>query len=163
VSYELAQLNIARLLAPIDSPVLADFVANLDRINLLAEQSPGFVWRLQTEEGDATAIKHFGDDFIVNMSVWADMQALHNYVYRSAHIEIMRRKKEWFQKTREAYMVLWWVPQGHRPSVVEAEGKLNQLRTCGPTADAFTFKKAFPAPDTEAVDSLPDYDACPAT
>lgn len=148
-SHQLAQLNIAHLSSPIDSPELADFVANLDRINALADQSPGFVWRLQTEEGDATGIDHFGSDFIVNLSVWEGVEPLHDYVYRSAHIEIMRRKKEWFHRMHEAHMVLWWVPGGHRPTVEEAETRLRQLREQGPTDRAFTFKKAFPPSGTE--------------
>ena len=90
-SYELAQLNIARLAAPLDSPILADFVNSLDRVNEIAEGSPGFVWRLQTEDGDATAIRHFGDDMLVNMSVWESKQQLYDFVYHSAHLEIMRR------------------------------------------------------------------------
>lgn len=93
IRYQIAQLNIATLMAPIDSPQLSDFVANLDRINALAEDSPGFVWRLQTEEGDATSIDYFGADKIVNLSLWDSIEALHSYVYRSAHVEIMRRKK----------------------------------------------------------------------
>lgn len=138
--YHLAQLNIAKLQAPIDSPQLADFVANLDRINALADRSPGFVWRLQTEEGDATGIDFFGNDQIVNMSVWESVEALHDYVYRSAHIEILRRKKEWFHTMAEAHMVLWWVPVGHIPTVEEAADRLNLLREHGPTQEAFTFK-----------------------
>ncbi|MFV8783020.1 DUF3291 domain-containing protein [Microbulbifer sp. SA54] len=146
-NFQIAQLNIATLAAPIDSPQLVDFVANLDRINALAETSPGFVWRLQTEDGDATGIDYFGPEKIVNLSVWESDKALHDYVYRSAHVEIMRRKKEWFQKMSEAYMVLWWVPVGHIPSIEEAAKKLDVLRENGPTAEAFTFKKAFPAPE----------------
>lgn len=142
--YHIAQLNIARLLAPIDSPQLSDFVANLDRINALAEHSAGFVWRLQTEDGDATGIDYFGSDKIVNLSLWDSIGALHDYVYRSAHVEIMRRKKEWFHKMGEAHMVLWWVPAGHIPSIEEAAQKLSLLQGHGPTAGAFTFKKAFP-------------------
>lgn len=162
-SYNLAQLNLAHLSAPLDSPVLTDFVANLDRINLLAEQSPGFVWRLQTEEGDATSLRHFGEDVIVNLTVWRDTQSLHDYVYRSAHVEIMRRRKEWFQKMTEAYMVLWWVPEGHLPSLEEAGEKLARLRKYGPTAQAFTFKNAFSAPDSEALKPLAGFDGtCPA-
>lgn len=144
--YQIAQLNIATLSAPIDSPQLSDFVANLDRINALADDSPGFVWRLQTEGGDATGIDYFGSDKIVNLSLWDSVESLHNYVYRSAHVEIMRRKKEWFQKMGDAHMVLWWVPAGHIPSIEEASQKLNALRELGPTAEAFTFKKAFSAP-----------------
>jgi len=144
--YELAQLNIARLAAPIDSPRLADFVASLERINALAEASPGFVWRLQDEAGDATAIRHFGDGVIVNMSVWRDVASLQNYVYGSAHTEILRRRQDWFDKIRESCLALWWVPAGHRPSLDEAGSRLERLRENGPTAEAFNFKKTFPAP-----------------
>ncbi|MBS8241342.1 DUF3291 domain-containing protein [Marinobacter lipolyticus] len=162
--YHIAQLNIATLLATIDSPQLSDFVANLDRINALADDSPGFVWRLQTEDGDATGIDYFGSDKIVNLSLWDSVEALHNYVYRSAHVEIMRRKKEWFQKMGQAYMVLWWVPAGHIPSIEEAAQKLNTLREHGPTAKAFTFKKAFPAPSELASVPTDTWSGeCPAT
>lgn len=146
MSYQLAQLNIAHLVAPIDSPPLADFVANLDRINALAESSPGFVWRIQTDEGNATEIDFFGPDYIVNMSVWEGLEALHNYVYRSAHTEILRRKKEWFHTMDDAHMVLWWVPASHRPTLDEAKLKLEALKANGPSAEAFTFKQAFDAP-----------------
>ena len=163
-SFELAQLNIARLAAPLESPILADFVANLERINALAEQSPGFLWRLQTEDGDATAIRHFGDDMLVNLSVWKNVRVLRNYVYKSAHVEIMRRRKEWFARMREAYLVLWWIPAGHRPSLVEAEAKLAHLRAHGPTADAFTFKRAFSAPDMATPGIVLTFDeTCPAS
>jgi hypothetical protein len=146
-NYQLAQLNIARLLAPIDSPTLADFVANLDRINELAESSPGFVWRLKDEAGDATAIRPFGDDVIVNMSVWQDIAALKNYVYYSGHLDVMRRRREWFERMAEAHMVLWWVPKNHIPSVEEALERLDTLRKKGSTQDAFTFRAPFEAPD----------------
>jgi hypothetical protein len=148
-SYHLAQLNIARLLAPIDSPTLVDFVANLDRINALAEASPGYVWRLKSDAGDATSIRPFGEDYIVNLSVWEDIESLHNYVYRSGHIEIMRRRKEWFGKMAQAYSVLWWVPRGHIPTALEAKERLMLLQSDGPTGQAFTFKKPYPAPDSE--------------
>lgn len=160
-AYHLVQLNIAHLASPIDSPALVDFVANLDRINALAETSPGFIWRLQTEAGDATGIDYFGAEVIVNLSVWEAIKPLHDYVYRTAHVEVMRRKKEWFDKLREAHMVLWWVPAGHRPSIEEAERKLACLRAHGPTETAFTFKKAFVAPDADQhVTDLSE--ACPA-
>ena len=162
-AYQLAQLNIARMVAPIDSPILADFVANLDRINALAERSPGFVWRLQTVGGDATAISHFGENMLVNMSVWASVQALHRYAYKSAHTNIMRRRKEWFEKMREVYSVLWWIRAGHQPSLVEAQAKLEHLRAHGPSAQAFTFRKPFPAPDQLSEGNLsPLGDTCPA-
>jgi hypothetical protein len=145
--YELAQLNIAVMRAPLESPDMADFVANLDRINALADGSPGFVWRLQTDEGDATAMRPMGEDMLVNMSVWRDLDALARFAYRSAHAEILRRRKEWFERMQEAFVVLWWVPGGHRPDVAEARLKLDLLRAKGPTADAFTFRHPFPAPD----------------
>ncbi|MGR8918454.1 MAG: DUF3291 domain-containing protein [Gammaproteobacteria bacterium] len=162
--YELAQLNIAHMLEPIDSPRLADFVANLDRINALAEQSPGFVWRLQTEEGNATAIRTFGDDMLVNLSVWTDVESLHDYVFKTAHIEIMRRRKQWFARMREAYAVLWWVPAGHRPGPEEAKVRLTHLREYGPGPDAFTFKRPFPPPSAASDTPLAPFDdSCPAT
>lgn len=147
-AYELAQLNIAELKHPLDSPELKDFVDNLDSINQLAEESDGFVWRLQTDEGDATSIDYFGDKIVVNMSVWENHETLHNYVYRSAHVNIMRRKMEWFEKMKSVHMVLWWVPAGHRPSLEEADEKLRYLDKHGPSPEAFTFKKSFAAPET---------------
>ncbi len=164
-AHELAQLNIGIIKGPMDSPVMADFAANLDRINALAESTPGFVWRLQTEEGNATAIRPFeNENLLVNMSVWRDVESLSSYVYNSAHVEIMRRRREWFERMHEAFLVLWWVPQGHRPSVTEAIAKLELLRTKGPTAEAFTFRHAFAAPD--AAQSQPPVrfgGECPAT
>ncbi len=163
-SYQLAQLNIAELKFPLDSPEVSDFVNNLERINQLAENSEGFMWRLQTEEGDATNIDFFGKDSIVNMSVRENIEHLHNYVYRTAHVEIMSRKKEWFQNMHEAHMVLWWIQEGHIPSVEEADLKLQKLRTMGPTREAFTFKKAFPAPSETSSNRESSFDGvCPAT
>ena len=161
--YELAQLNIGILKAPLDSPLIADFVANLDRINALAEGSPGFVWRLQTEEGNATALRPFGDETLVNMSTWKDVASLRNFVYRSAHTEVMRRRKEWFEQMADAYMVLWWVPIGHRPSTEEAKSKLELLRSRGPSEEAFSFRHAYSPPDAQ--DSRAPFDIgdrCPA-
>ncbi len=146
-AFELAQLNIAIMKEPLESPSMADFVASLDRINALAEAAPGFVWRLQTEEGDATAMRPMGEDTLVNMSVWRDIESLNRYVYGTAHVDIMRRRKEWFERMRDASVVLWWVRQGHRPTVPEAIAKLELLRTQGPSAEAFTFRHAFLAPD----------------
>lgn len=145
--YELAQLNIAAMKEPLESPGMADFVANLDRINALAEASPGFVWRLQTEEGDATAMRPMGPDTLVNVSVWRDAGSLNAYVYGSGHVEIMRRRREWFERMTEAHMVLWWVRKGHRPDASEAIAKLELLRAQGPTREAFTFRHPFPPPD----------------
>ena len=164
-NYELAQLNIGQIKGPMDSPVMADFAASLDRINALAEQMPGFVWRLQTEEGDATSIRPFEDErMLVNMSVWRDVESLNKYVYSSAHVELMRRRREWFERMPDAFLVLWWVRKGHRPSVAVAIAKLELLRANGSTLDAFTFRHAFPAPDTIAEQSpSPFGDECPAS
>lgn len=145
-SLELAQLNIAELVAPLDSEELSGFVANLERINALADAAPGFVWRLQTEDGDATGITDFGSEFIVNMSVWTDMRSLHNFVYRSDHAAIMRRRREWFERMKNPYSVLWWVEKGHRPTIAEAKVRLELLRTIGPSPKAFTFKRAHQPP-----------------
>jgi hypothetical protein len=163
-AYELAQLNIGTIRAPIDSPIMAEFVANLDRINALAEASPGFVWRLQTAEGNATSIRPFEDENIaVNMSVWRDIESLNAFVFRSAHIEILRRRREWFLKMNEAFLVLWWVPRGHRPSIQEAIVRLELLRTNGPTPEAFTFRQSFPPPDAVQGEPSPTFgDECPA-
>lgn len=144
--FELAQLNIAHLKAPLDSPLLADFVANLDRINRLAEAAEGFRWRLQSDEGDATSLRPFGESVIVNMSVWRDLDALRKFVYDSAHTEILKRRREWFANAPEAYAVLWWVPLGHRPSLAEAAERLEHLRRHGPSSTAFGFGRVFGAP-----------------
>jgi hypothetical protein len=141
--YQLAQLNIAKMKQPLESPGMADFVANLERINALAEASPGFVWRLQDEAGDATAIRPFGEDVLVNLSVWRDVEALKDYVYQSAHAEMLKRRNEWFARMGEAHMVLWWVPAGHLPGEQEAAERLHLLREQGPTALAFSFRQAF--------------------
>lgn len=147
MSWELAQLNIATLLAPLDSPILADFVADLDRINAIADHSPGFIWRLQSEDGNATDIEHnFGETVIANTSVWTSVEDLHHYVYRTAHAQVMRRRKEWFEMMSDAYTVLWWIPEGHRPTLEQAQLKLELLKSNGPGPEAFTFKKRFPNP-----------------
>lgn len=147
-THQLAQLNIALMTAPIDSPVMADFVANLDRINALAERSPGYVSRLQTDDGNATALRPFGEEYLVNLSVWRDIESLHDYVYRSAHTEILRRRKEWFARMPGNHAVLWWVPEGHRPTAAEAKLRLQLLDDRGLTPEAFNFKDPFPAPGT---------------
>jgi hypothetical protein len=129
-----------------DSPELADFVDNLERINELAEQSAGFVWRLQTDEGDATEIDFFGANMLVNMSVWTDVGSLHKFVFRSAHTHIMARRKEWFNRLSETYSVLWWIPAGRVPDLEEARDRLECLQSNGPTPRAFTFKQTFDPP-----------------
>jgi heme-degrading monooxygenase HmoA len=144
--FHLAQLNIGKLLAPIDSLLIKDFKDNLGRINALAETQPGFVWRLVGEGDDATDIRPFDDpDMAVNLSVWESLDSLAAFVYRTAHRDIMRRRREWFD-AMQTYMVLWWVPAGETPTVEEAKARLERLARLGPTPDAFTFREPFPAP-----------------
>ncbi|MFD4409524.1 DUF3291 domain-containing protein [Streptomyces sp. NPDC058466] len=144
-AYELAQVNIARLKAPLDSPRLKDFVEALDPVNAVADAADGFVWRLQSDSGNATDVPVFGDDWlIVNMSTWRDTNALTAFMYQGRHRELLARRREWFERLEEAMTVLWWVPAGHRPSVAEAEGRLLHLRANGPTPYAFTLRTSFP-------------------
>ena len=145
--YHLAQMNIAKARDAMDSETMRGFVERLDEINELADRSPGFVWRLQTEAGDATAIRAFDDpDLIVNMSVWEDIESLKQYVYRSVHVDLIRDREAWFHKTPGAHQVLWWVPQGHRPSVEEGKNRLLHLQEHGPSDKAFTFARPAPVP-----------------
>jgi hypothetical protein len=146
-TWHIAQLNVARAVAPPGSPELADFMAALDRINALAESSPGFVWRLQSSSGNATDILVSEDPlFLVNMSVWSSVESLFAFVYRTAHTEVMKRRREWFEKPTQAYQVLWWIPAGHVPTVQEALDRLLHLRREGPTERAFSFSQRYPPP-----------------
>jgi hypothetical protein len=147
-THELAQVNIARMLAPLDSPVMRDFMDNLDAVNAAAEAAEGFVWRLVDDGGgNATGLRFQGDEWlIVNMSVWTDAAALRTYVFGPAHRPFLQRRREWFAHLAEAVTALWWVPAGERPTVEEAEKRLTLLREQGPNAEAFTMKQAFPPP-----------------
>ena len=143
----IAQANIARMVAPIDDPIMAGFVAQLADMNALAERSSGFVWRLQTEDGDATAIRAFDDDRILfNMSVWETIDALFDYTYRSAHAGPLKDRKQWFAPLPGPSLVLWWVAAGTTPTVDDAKRRLEMLDRNGPSADAFTFRERFEAP-----------------
>jgi hypothetical protein len=127
---------------------MAEFVAQLASINALADASPGFVWRLQTEEGDATSLKLYEDDMvIVNMSVWESVEFLREYAYRSQHTGVMKYRTKWFQKFEGPYMALWWVPAGHIPTVEEGKERLDHLRKNGVSSYAFSFKNVFSAPE----------------
>jgi hypothetical protein len=159
--FHLAQLNVGRLLAPVDSPTIAGFVAELESINRLADRSPGFVWRLQTEAGDATAIRPTHDDlFLVNLGVWASLEALRAFTYTTAHVEVLRRRREWFERLDTAHLVLWWVPVGHQPSVEEAMDRLERLRRDGPTPVAFTFRTPFTPQAVGPGDPMVDAEFC---
>jgi hypothetical protein len=144
VRYQLAQVNVGKARGEMTDPVMAEFVARLAEINALADQSPGFVWRLQTEQGDATALRPFEDPrILINLSVWEDLAALQAFVFRSAHAAVMRRRREWFERFDRVYVALWWVPAGHRPSVDEAAVRLRHLEMNGVTPFAFSFAESF--------------------
>jgi uncharacterized protein DUF3291 len=162
MTWHLAQLNIGRLRAEVDDPSVAEFMANLDPINALAEASPGFVWRLQTDEGNATAIRAFPDDplMVLNLSVWESIEALADFAYRSAHTPFLRRRGEWFQRLGEAYLVLWWIPAGTVPTVDDALARLGHLKSFGPSPEAFTFRQPFPRPGGPSVNA-DERNTCP--
>jgi heme-degrading monooxygenase HmoA len=151
-TYYLAQANIGRFRAPIESDVMEGFRNQLDQINALADQSPGFIWRLQTEDGNATAIRPYaGDDLMaINMSVWESLESLQTFVYKTPHVETLRARKQWFEHLEGPILVLWWVPAGHIPSVSEAQERLAYLKEHGPTPRAFTFRPPFSAPNDMA-------------
>jgi hypothetical protein len=141
MTHHIAQINIARMAMPMDSPGMSGFVSRLDEINALADGSAGFIWRLQTPEGNATYLRPYDDDrIIVNMSVWESVEALKHYVYRTAHAELLRDRRSWFEQFQGAVLAMWWVPAGHIPSVEEAKERLAYLEQHGPSAYAFTFK-----------------------
>jgi Domain of unknown function (DUF3291) len=145
--FHLAQVNIGRLRAPIDDPMMEGFRSQLGPINALADSSPGFVWRLQTEDGNAMAIRPFPDErMAINMSVWESLEALQQFVYRSAHAGPLRDRKQWFESIEGPIQVLWWVPAGHIPTVAEALDRLRHLKQHGPSPAAFTFRAPFPPP-----------------
>ena len=146
-SHHLAQLNIARFREAMDSPANAGFVAELDPINEIADNADGFIWRLQDDSGNATSIQFYDDPLqLVNMSVWRDLESLRAFVYRSAHVEIFKRRLEWADPLPDAHQVLWWIPAGHIPDVAEADERLQQLRREGPSPTAFTFASPQPPP-----------------
>ena len=139
-----ALLNVARMVAPLDSPQLAEFVAGLDPVNAAADAAPGFVWRHQDDNGNSTGVRVLDDDMLlVNLAVWESIDALADFAYGGAHRDIMRKRRQWFERMSEPYLVLWWVPAGHRPSVDEAVERLLHLRSNGPSPEAFTFKERY--------------------
>ncbi len=148
--YQLAQLNVAAMRYPLEDPRFKDFVDALDRVNARAEASPGFVWRLKSDAGNATAIRMYDDDLLlVNLSVWESVEQLMDFVRDPEHFAIMRRRREWFEHSGVPYAVLWWVAAGHQPDVAEAQARLDQLRKAGATASAFDFKTRFPPPEAD--------------
>ena len=151
--FHLAQANIGRLRAPIEDPIMEGFRSQLDPINALADRSPGFVWRLQTEDGNALAIRPFADDrMAINMSVWESLEALQQFVYQSAHVGPLRDRKQWFDPIEGPILVLWWIHAGHVPTVNEALERRQHLKEHGPSPTAFTFRTPFPSPDGQPED-----------
>ena len=157
MEYHLAQINIAKFRLPQEDPVNADFVNNLDRVNAIAEEQPGFIWRFKGEGNDALDVQAFDDPNIaINMSVWSDIQSLVKFVYRNDdHKKIMRRRKEWFDKI-DFHMVLWWIEKDRRPSIEEAKIRLELLSQNGPSYSAFTFKQPFAAPSGDTINPFKD-------
>ena len=143
---QLAQLNVARLRHELDHPDLAPFVEALDTVNAVADDAPGFVWRLQeVVEGNATSIRPWGEDMIVNLSVWDDLAALEAYVYGATHASVLKQRRMFFTQMETPTLVLLWVADGHQPSLEEAHDRLARLEAEGPTPYAFTMRRAFDA------------------
>lgn len=151
MNYHLAQINIGRLIAPLYDPKIAEFVAQLAPINAIADKAPGFVWRLQSESGNATDIAYNDDPSImVNMSVWESLEALRDYAYKSDHMKVFRDRAKWFVKMDKPHYCLWWIPDGHIPAVAEGRERLEHCQTHGATPYSFWFSQEFPQP-TEVV------------
>jgi hypothetical protein len=152
MKFHLAQINIGRLVAPVDDPKIAEFVAQLEPINAVADKAPGFVWRLKTESGNATGVAYNDDPFvIVNMSVWESLEALRDYAYKSEHIQVMRDRAKWFEKMDKPHYCLWWVPAGHVPTVADGRDRLEHYQMHGATPYSFWFSQRFPEPEPEDV------------
>ncbi|MGC4053108.1 MAG: DUF3291 domain-containing protein [Paludibaculum sp.] len=148
MDFHLAQINIARLVAPLDDPRISAFVSQLDEINALAESSPGFVWRLKSDSGNATDIAYSEDPFvIVNMSVWTSVDALRDFTYSTRHVEVFRDRSLWFERMETPHYCLWWIPAGHVPTVAEGRERLQHYQRHGATPHSFWFSRRFPAPD----------------
>lgn len=164
--YHLAQVNMGRIKAPLDSEVMKGFMLRLDEINALADRSPGFVWRLQTSAGNATYFRPYPEDdgILLNMSVWESIETLKDYVYKTAHKQLLQHRHEWFEKFSGVYLALWWVPAGHIPSIDEAKKRIAHLNAHGPTQFAFNFKTTFEADDEfqRSID-WSSFIPCPAT
>ena len=157
--WHLAQINIGRLVAPEGDPRVQPFFDALDRINALAEASPGFVWRLKDEGRNATEMAIGGDALLIpNMSVWTGPDSLFEFVYRTAHTPVMAKRRDYFERPQGSYMALWWVPAGTIPTLNDGLSRLWLIDRLGPTPQAFTFKARFPAPGEAGppVDHRPD-------
>jgi len=152
MGFQIAQINVGRLVASLDDPRIADFLAQLAPVNALADEAPGFVWRLQSSSGNATDVAYSDDPrMIVNMSVWESLAALREYTYAAPHMKVFRERARWFEKLDKPHYCLWWVPAGHVPGVDEGRQRLEHYQRHGATPFAFWFSQCFPAPvDEEA-------------
>lgn len=150
MNYQLAQANVAYALVPTDHPQMADYIARLDEMNLLADRSPGFVWRYITDSRDPNQREFEDPSVLFNMSVWTSVDALHHYTYATAHSEVYAARKKWFADVKAVVgghaLALWWIPEGTLPSVEDAKRKLQLITDQGPTEEAFSLKKRFPPP-----------------
>ena len=152
MAYHLAQINVARLIAPLDDPKISEFVAQLGPINALVDGAPGFVWRLQSESGNATDVPYSNDPLvIVNMSVWESIESLRAFTYASEHVHVFRERTRWFEKMSKPHYCLWWVPVGHSPDVAEGRERLRYYQEHGATPFSFWFSRLFPAPAEDGI------------
>jgi hypothetical protein len=150
MDHHLAELNVARLRRPLDAPEAAEFVASLDPINVIAETTPGFIWRLTDDDGRPSSfipIPGLDDPLvIVNYSIWRDLESLKHYVYKSGHASYLRRRNDWFEPTAEASVVCWWTPAGVIPDLADAYARLQDLRNCGPSDRGWPLNKPIDPP-----------------
>ncbi len=154
MTHHLAQINIGRLIAPVEDPKIAEFVAQLDPVNALADTAPGFVWRLESSSGNATDIVYNDDPFvIVNMSVWESVEALRDFVYKSNHLDVLRDRAKWFEKMEKPHYCLWWIPSTHIPTVAEGRERLEHYQQYGATPFSFWFSKLYPAEEKALANS----------
>jgi hypothetical protein len=144
MTYHLAQLNIARMLAEENDPIMRDFFNQIDEINALAEQTKGFIWRLKSDDNNATSFRVFDDNMlIINMSVWESIDSLYQFTYYSDHARVYRRRQEWFHRMEIPMFVMWWIEAGTNPTTEDAKAKLEHITTRGASPEAFTFKTCF--------------------
>jgi len=154
MTHHLAQINIGRLIAPVEDPKIAEFVAQLDPVNALADTAPGFVWRLQSSSGNATDIVYNDHPFvIVNMSVWESVEALRDFVYKSNHLDMLGDRAQWFEKMEKPHYCLWWIPCTHIPTVAEGRERLEHYQQYGATPFSFWFSKLYPAEEKALANS----------
>jgi hypothetical protein len=141
-NHQIAEINVARMKGVnIQDPIMREFVDNLDKVNEIAENSEGFVWRLKDENNNATGFNPYEDEqVIINVSVWENIEKLERFTYQTLHVEFLKRRKEWFQTFGKFYSAIWWIPTGKFPTILEAIEKLAHLQTHGPSSLVFDFR-----------------------